>query len=233
MTGGYVYHIDAPIRRQKLYKFFLSLKQKDGSFVVSRNGEVDIRGIYCLLVTATLLDMLTPELVHNIDSFITSIQTYEGGFASASQPYWSTEDGTIIDSPRPTLGEAHGGYTGCAVAAWAMLQPFLGEKQKQKLNTKNLLRWLVMMQGDVEEDAGGFRGRSNKLVDGCYSWWCAGSLTIVESLLRQQTEDIQDEADPPVNPPTTETTDNDGDWVDEDEAFYNKSASHSFQRSFL
>ena len=45
----------------------------------------------------------------------------------------------------------------------------------------NLLRWLVHMQGtDIE--LGGFRGRSNKLVDGCYSWWCAGSFSLLEAL---------------------------------------------------
>jgi hypothetical protein len=49
-----------------MYKFFMSLKQPDGSFVVSRNAEVDIRGIYCLLVVATLLDMLTPELIAGV-----------------------------------------------------------------------------------------------------------------------------------------------------------------------
>lgn len=201
----------------------MSLKQKDGSFIVSRNGEVDIRGIYCLLVCATLLDMLTPELVDGIGGFIASIQTYEGGFASASQPYYMSTGSVILDSPRPTLGEAHGGYTGCAVAAWAMVQPFLSESQRQEVDLKNLLRWLVMMQGDMEEDGGGFRGRSNKLVDGCYSWWCAGSLTVVESLIGAQAEagDLPAAEDPAKDKAAEE------EWTDDDEDYtlYSKSQS--------
>ena len=155
-----------------MYKFFMSVKQPDGSFVVSRNAEVDIRGIYCLFVVATLLDMLTPELIAGAPSFIASIQTYEGGFAASSQPFFDLE-GNLMDSPRPAMGEAHGGYTGCAVGAWGMLQPLLSEAEKKMVDHDKLVRWLVIMQGD-DEDGRGFRGRSNKLVDGCYSWWVAG-----------------------------------------------------------
>ena len=43
------------------------------------------------------------------------------------------------------------------------------------------LRWSVMQQGESIE-AGGFRGRSNKLVDGCYSWWVGGGVPVVEAL---------------------------------------------------
>jgi protein farnesyltransferase subunit beta len=39
----------------------------------------------------------------------------------------------------------------------------------------------VMQQGEAIE-AGGFRGRSNKLVDGCYSWWVGGGVPVVEAL---------------------------------------------------
>jgi hypothetical protein len=31
-------------------------------------------------------------------------------------------------------------------------------------------------------DGGGFKGRSNKLVDGCYGWWVGGSMTCLEAL---------------------------------------------------
>ena len=46
---------------------------------------------------------------------------------------------------------------------------------------ENLLRWLVHMQG-VDVELGGFKGRTNKLVDGCYSWWCGGSFSLLEAL---------------------------------------------------
>lgn len=37
------------------------------------------------------------------------------------------------------------------------------------------------MQGTFIE-LGGFKGRTNKLVDGCYSWWCGGSFALLEAL---------------------------------------------------
>ncbi|KAG2136559.1 terpenoid cyclases/protein prenyltransferase alpha-alpha toroid [Suillus bovinus] len=176
------------IDREKMYKFFLSVKQPDGAFLVAHHAEVDVRGTYCLLVTAHLLNMLTPELLEGIPGFIMSCQTYEGGFSCASQPYFSPEpDGppTLLDSPRPPLGEAHGGYTFCSLASWVMLQPYLALQkpslQRSSLNFKTLLRWLVQMQGS-ETELGGFRGRTNKLVDGCYSWWVGGCFALLSSL---------------------------------------------------
>lgn len=137
-------------------------------------------GIYCLLVTATLLDIITPELVEGTASFVASCQTYEGGFSSASQPYYAPPS-DLLDSPRPPLGEAHGGYTFCALASWVMLQPFLPSTSQPKINKKSLVRWLVQMQGAPVE-LGGFKGRTNKLVDGCYSWWVGGSFALLESI---------------------------------------------------
>jgi protein farnesyltransferase subunit beta len=77
-------------------------------------------------VTATLLDILTPELVEGMAEFLRSCQTYEGGFASSSHPYYSAEEGKpqVLSGIRPILGEAHGGYTSCAIASWMMLQPY-------------------------------------------------------------------------------------------------------------
>lgn len=171
----------------KMYKFFMSLKQPDGSFTVSHDAEVDVRGTYCLLVVAHLLNLLTPELVADTARFVASCQTYEGGFASASQPYFAQTGAgqpALLNTPRPPLGEAHGGYTFCALAAWVMLQPFVQAEaaaNPPKINTKNLLRWLVNMQGG-DADLGGFRGRTNKLVDGCYSWWVGGAFSLLEML---------------------------------------------------
>lgn len=173
------------IDRKKMYKFFMSLKQPDGSFLVTHHAEVDVRGIYCLLVTATLLDIITPELVKGTAAFIASCQTYEGGFASASQPYYSPSS-ILLSTPRPPLGEAHGGYTFCAIASWVLLLPFMKEEKvqvekKPQINMKTLLRWLVQLQG-TEVELGGFKGRTNKLVDGCYSWWCGGAFALLEAL---------------------------------------------------
>ena len=102
-------------------------------------------GTYCLLAVATLLDLLTTELVRGVAGFVRSCQTYEGGFSSASQPYYSL-DMEVLPEPRPPLGEAHGGYTYCALGSWLLLQPFLQGVDEPKIDVQNALRWLVKMQ---------------------------------------------------------------------------------------
>jgi len=37
------------------------------------------------------------------------------------------------------------------------------------------------MQG-LEIELGGFKGRTNKLVDGCYSWWVGGAFALLEAV---------------------------------------------------
>lgn len=160
------------------------------------------RGTYCLLVVATLLDLLTPELLHNVDKFIASCQTYEGGFACSTYTFPSTS---------ASMAEAHGGYTSCALLAHFLLscvkpaknvstsskvetepqpEPEIEESSldpnfPQSIDINAALRWSVLMQGESIE-AGGFRGRSNKLVDGCYSWWVGGGFPILEELIRRE-----------------------------------------------
>lgn len=58
--------------------------------------------------------------------------------------------------------EAHGGYAYCGVSALAIL----GELHR--LDLPSILRWTCERQMRYE---GGFQGRTNKLVDSCYSFW--------------------------------------------------------------
>ena len=76
-----------------------------GSVAIHMNGEMDMRGVYCSLVVADILDILegNVELTRGMADFIVSCQTYEGGIACA--PY----------------GEAHGGYTFCGLSALLLL----------------------------------------------------------------------------------------------------------------
>ena len=87
----------------------------------------------------------------------------------------------MLLAQRPSLGEAHGGYTFCALASWVLLQPYLSTNEAPRVNIPQLIRWLVNMQG-IESELGGFRGRTNKLVDGCYSWWVGGAFPLLEAL---------------------------------------------------
>ncbi|XP_050297473.1 protein farnesyltransferase subunit beta [Anthonomus grandis grandis] len=144
------------INRDKLYKFLQSVRQPDGSFAMHVGGEIDIRGAYCALSVASMTNIITPELVDGTAEWIVSCQTYEGGFAGC-----------------PSL-EAHGGYAFCGLAGLVILNKgHLCDKQA-------LLRWLVQKQMKLE---GGFQGRTNKLVDSCYSFWQGGAFPLIYSLL--------------------------------------------------
>jgi len=147
------------IDRQKLKGFFKSCKQPDGSFVMHVGGEVDIRGAYCSAAVAVLTNIMDLDLFDKTAEWIVSCQTFEGGFASCRD------------------SEAHGGYTYCGVAALVLLG------RQQLCDTKSLLRWLEFKQMKYE---GGFQGRTNKLVDGCYSFWQAGIFPLVHHILIQK-----------------------------------------------
>ncbi|KJA22447.1 hypothetical protein HYPSUDRAFT_139271 [Hypholoma sublateritium FD-334 SS-4] len=212
------------VDRKKMYAFFLSLKQKDGSFLVAHHSEVDVRGIYCLLTVATMLDILTPELVDGTAAFIASCQTYEGGFASASHPPFPVS-GSVLPppAPRPPLGEAHGGYTFCALASWVLLRPYMEQtaEPKPEIDLKNLMRWLVHMQG-TEIELGGFKGRTNKLVDGCYAWWCGGAFALLEALGLGGIQNA-DSDEVPVDSGVAA-----GVWDDVDESLFNRNALQEY-----
>lgn len=73
--------------------------------------------------------------------------------------------------------EAHGGYTYCGVAALALADSL------HSIDLPRLLHWAVMRQGHVE---GGFNGRTNKLVDGCYSLWVGGLFPLLQRCASHQ-----------------------------------------------
>ena len=87
-----------------------------------------------------------------MDTFNFRCQTYEGGLAGIPH------------------AEAHGGYTYCGVATLGIIEKL------DVLELRKLLYWAVHRQMSVE---GGFQGRSNKLVDGCYSFWVGGIFPIL------------------------------------------------------
>lgn len=147
--------------RRGIYNWLLSLKLPDGSFKMSQGGEVDPRAAYCAIAIASLLNILTEELTRDVGTYIKSCQTYEGGFGNAP------------------LAEAHGGYTFCALAALCIIGP-PSETIKKYSDVRLLLKWLSARQHQGE---GGFSGRTNKLVDGCYNHWIGGCWALVENAL--------------------------------------------------
>jgi protein farnesyltransferase subunit beta len=155
------------IDRAGIYKFFLSCRDPSGGFTMHEGGEVDSRGTYTVVAVASLLNMLTPELTRGTAEYLLRCQTYEGGFGG--------EPGN----------EAHGGYNFCAVAALLIL----GESHRISLDS--LQHWLLQRQMRVE---GGFQGRTNKLVDSCYSFWQGAAVALVQIIRRggSHTTDMND-----------------------------------------
>lgn len=146
---------------------------KYGSFSMHPHGESDTRSTYCVLVIASLLNILTDELCEGTAEWIARCQTFEGGFAGVP------------------LTEAHGGYTFCALASYFFL---LGKSQNEKngdleaqilkyIDIDGLLHWTAMRQYQLE---GGLSGRTNKLVDACYSFWIGGVFPLLEMVLDEE-----------------------------------------------
>lgn len=144
------------IDRRSLFAFLKRLKTVEGSYMMHDLGEVDIRGVYCAAAVARLTNIWTDELFDHCAEWVVGCQTYEGGFAGI-----------------PGM-EAHGGYTFCGLAALVLMG-------KDRLaDVKSLLRWCVNRQMRFE---GGFQGRTNKLVDGCYSFWQGGIFPLLHRIL--------------------------------------------------
>lgn len=150
----------AIVDRRAILRWLHTLKNPNGSFAVCVGGETDVRGVYCALTIMSLLRLpVTASLLENTSNYLTSCQTYEGGFGANS-----------------TANEAHGGYTFCALAALCILHP--PTKLVELLDMDALVRWLSARQYAPE---GGLSGRTNKLVDGCYCTWIGGCWAFVEA----------------------------------------------------
>ncbi|XP_059449585.1 protein farnesyltransferase subunit beta isoform X2 [Corylus avellana] len=115
-------------------------------------GEIDVRACYTAISVASFLNILDNELVQNVGDYIVRCQTYEGGIAG--------EPGA----------EAHGGYTFCGFATMILIN------EANRLDLAGLLDWVAFRQGKEC----GFQGRTNKLIDSCYSFWQGGVFALLQ-----------------------------------------------------
>ena len=171
--------------RIPLYRWMTSLQvPSTGGYRMQHDGEVDVRATYTIACCSKLLGLLNRTSSSSSNStngnetnhlqspftvlgrprvieFVKSCQTYEGGMGG--EPF----------------SEAHGGYTFCAVAALKLLGALENNNNNNdSFDVAALLGWLGRRQLSYE---GGFSGRSNKLVDGCYSFWQGGAVAIASS----------------------------------------------------
>jgi len=147
------------VDRPALYDFLMRLKSPDGGFTMHEQGETDMRGTYCAISVASMLHMLTDELTQGVPEYVRRCQTYEGGIAG--------EEGL----------EAHGGYSYCGLAAVSIIG------KADALDLHGFLHWAVHRQMNIE---GGFQGRTNKLVDSCYTFWQGATFPLLHEAFRQQ-----------------------------------------------
>lgn len=162
------------IDRKAMWHWLGKLKQPSGGFQICENGEEDTRGAYCALVVASLLN-LPLELPLESPARAAGLETLSDGLG----PYLSrcqTYEGGISASPG---NEAHGAYVFCALACLCLLKS-PRYSFNEYLNLGSLIDWLSSRQYAPE---GGFAGRTNKLVDGCYSHWLGGCWPLVQGSL--------------------------------------------------
>lgn len=162
------------IDREAMWHWLGRLKQPDGGFQICEEGEEDVRGAYCALVAISLLDLpLTlpsesPAREAGFETFMDGL----GEYLSRCQTY----EGGIGDAP---ADEAHGAYAFCALACLCLYgEPHVAIKKF--LDVDAFLWWLSSRQYAPE---GGLAGRTNKLVDGCYSHWLGGCWPLIQAAL--------------------------------------------------
>ncbi|KAI1620342.1 terpenoid cyclases/protein prenyltransferase alpha-alpha toroid [Exophiala viscosa] len=170
------------IDREAMWQWLGRLKQPDGGFQICEGGEEDVRGAYCALVAISLLDLpltLPPKspareagletFMDGLGEYLSRCQTFEGG---------------IADAPGD---EAHGAYAFCALACLCLYgEPHVAINRF--LDVDAILWWLSSRQYAPE---GGLAGRTNKLVDGCYSHWLGGCWPLLQAALTGPRESIE------------------------------------------
>jgi len=145
------------------------------------DGEIDVRGAYCAMTIIALLNLPLDlpndspakraglkTFTDELGSWVGKCQTYEGGIGGAPG------------------NEAHGAYTFCGLACLSILDS-PARSVPTYLNVDRLVSWLSYRQTAPE---GGCSGRTNKLVDACYSHWVGGCWSIIESITYRENSEI-------------------------------------------
>jgi prenyltransferase beta subunit len=92
-------------------------------------------------------------------------QTYEGGYGQTP------------------LGESLGGPAYCALAAMHLVpaeHECASRARLEPAEWRATVRWLLHTQAEQAQPnvGGGFAGRTNKVADACYGFWCSAALAV-------------------------------------------------------
>ncbi|KAJ7180618.1 terpenoid cyclases/protein prenyltransferase alpha-alpha toroid [Mycena filopes] len=148
----------ASLDRAGLSAFVRACQRGDGSFsIVPGSAETDLRTLYCAFCICDMLNDWSGVDVDRALNFIGTCRTYEGGYGQA--PFC----------------EASGGPTYIALASLHLApRPDGGAILTPDQRSKSI-HWLIQNQ----DAAGGFRGRTGKPPDACYSFWCGAALKVL------------------------------------------------------
>lgn len=163
-----------------LHAFLRRMRRPSGAFKVSACGETDVRAVYSAVAVASLTGIAArdPQLFAHTAAYVARLQAFDGGFGG--------EVGN----------EAHGGNSYCATAALVALG------RLRDVNVDALLDWACMRQMSYE---GGFQGRTNKLVDACYSFWVGAIFPLLQFAdASHPYHPVRPEDDPQVTPTAAE-----------------------------
>jgi len=152
----------AQLDRAALARLVGACQDADGGFsTIPGAGDADLRMTYCAFVVCALLgDWSCIDLPRAL-SYIQRCRTYEGGYGQTPE------------------GESLGGPTYCALAALHLVpadHPCTTQARLRRPEWHATVRWLLHTQA---ESCGGFAGRTNKLADACYGFWCGAALAIL------------------------------------------------------
>lgn len=173
--------------RESLGNFIRKCQCSDGSFasVIDMNkpvpSPVDSNDLRFCYIAAAILKLIGCETKEDFQQFIDVDRVID---------YMMTkkcDSGGFGD-----YGEAHAGYTSCALCAFQILDSI--DKLDYEFKERTI-DWLLHRQVSnsgaplLEEgknpyydpgENGGFQGRENKFADTCYAFWCLNSLKILD-----------------------------------------------------
>ena len=168
-------------------------------FRVCPGGEADVRGCYCALATSALLCLPPPADPESLaeaaglSGYLADCQTVEGGLggfpggpeAHGGYAFCGAAAVALAAAARRSGGRGgesgSGGGGGGSGSGSGSSGGAEGEEERRNrrhnllssppsspLDQRALVLWASRCQSAT---CGGFAGRTNKLVDGCYSWW--------------------------------------------------------------
>ncbi|EIM86136.1 terpenoid cyclases/Protein prenyltransferase [Stereum hirsutum FP-91666 SS1] len=182
--------------RDGLVRFLRACQDADGGFSTTPGcRDSDLRMVYCAFAISSMLGDWRGVDVPRALEFIWRCRTYEGGYGQA--PFCEAQGGTtycalacLYLAPSSSSSSSHpdvssSSHTPSSTSTFSQdpssssLPPPPPPSPPSPLSPSehaSTLRWLVHTQ---DAASGGFVGRTGKLADACYCFWCGAGIEIL------------------------------------------------------